>query len=334
MSDYAFFSKDLGHWGKSYQSLWGHHDICPLLEQFYIAHVTQSGLASLTHLKAWGDPEKFHSNVTFLLVLPEEGAVGERMYGLAMVWVHPYQARVSTIDNAAKQLTQLASTGPNWPYALVWPNGDTCHMPLPTEGHLSVVKEGNTSNVPCGKIHQLEVCQLMCSGSQVVCPQGLNRCQVPVIISLPELLSNSMTMLEGESPFLQVDLSQFATKQQESKALSLGSGLGPTPAATRALPPKVEGQISITMEVSKLLSWAVLDTSGLASGSSAQKRPGSLAVATPLPLRPEDSAKPVDTSSQVSIPDDVEVDDPTLEEIHASPSLPVKLQGPAAELPP
>ena len=67
-------------------------------------HMTQLELASLTHLKVWGDPKKFHSDVTFLLVLPEEGAVGEKVYRLAMVWVYPYQARVSMIDDAAKQL--------------------------------------------------------------------------------------------------------------------------------------------------------------------------------------------------------------------------------------
>ena len=89
----------------------------------------------------------------------------------------------------------------------------------------------------------------------------------------------------------------------------------------------------MTLEVSKLLSWAVLDTSGLAFRSSTPKRPGSLALVTTLPLKPEDSTKPVDTSSQVSIPDNVEVDDPTLEEIHASPSPLVKTLGPSCEAP-
>ena len=74
--------------------------------------------------------------------------MAERVHGLTMVWVHPYQARLSTIDDVAKQLTQLASYGPDWPYALVQLNRDACHMPLPTEGHLSVMMEGNTSNVP------------------------------------------------------------------------------------------------------------------------------------------------------------------------------------------
>ena len=111
------------------------------------------------------------------------------------------------IDDAAKQLAQLTSTGPNWPYALVWLNGDACCMPLPTEGHLSVMTEGNNSNVPCRKIHQLEAHQLLSSGSQVFYPEGLNMCQFSVIMSLPELLSNGVTMLKGELTFLQVDLS-------------------------------------------------------------------------------------------------------------------------------
>ena len=120
MSDYTFFSKDPGHWGKSYQSLW---DVMTFVHFYSGSHcqVTQSELTSLTHLKVWGDAERFCSDVTFLLVLPKEGVVGEMVYGIVMVWVHPYQARVSTIGSAVEQLTKVASTGPNWPYALVWP---------------------------------------------------------------------------------------------------------------------------------------------------------------------------------------------------------------------
>ena len=35
------------------------------------------------------------------------------------MWVNPYQARVSTMEEAVKQLTPLIPTGPDWPYALV-----------------------------------------------------------------------------------------------------------------------------------------------------------------------------------------------------------------------
>ena len=157
-----------------------------------------------------------------------------------MVWVHPYQARVSTLGTAAKQLTQLGSTGANWPYALVQLNGNACHVPLPKKGHLSVLAEEGTSHVPCRRIQQLEVPQLLSSGFQVVCPEGLNGCQVPMM-TLPESLSQAMTLLRSKSTFLQVELSKSATEEQKPKATSLGSGLNPTPASSPApgpFPPK------------------------------------------------------------------------------------------------
>ena len=62
-----------------------HHNICPLLNQFHIASITHSELSSLTILKAWGDMEKFHSDVAFLLVLTGEGTAEDRVYGLSMI---------------------------------------------------------------------------------------------------------------------------------------------------------------------------------------------------------------------------------------------------------
>ena len=75
-----------------------------------------------------GDAEMFCSDVTFLLVLTEEGAVGDRVYSLAMIWVNPYQARVTTVEEKVKQLTALVSTRPDWPYGIVRLNGDACTM--------------------------------------------------------------------------------------------------------------------------------------------------------------------------------------------------------------
>ena len=113
-------------------------------------------------------------------------------------------------------------------------------MPLPKEGHLSILAKECTSHVPSRRIQQLEVCQLQSSGSQVVYLEGLNGCQVPLIMTLPESLSQGMTMLKGESTFLQVDLPKSTTKEQEPKFPSLGGGLSPTPASspTWAFPPK------------------------------------------------------------------------------------------------
>ena len=123
-----------------------------------------------------------------------------------------------------------------------------------------------------------------------------------------------------------MDISQFTMEGHESKTLFLGGGSISTSPICPAMapPPKVESQVSMTMEVSELLSQVALDTSSQALGCSTPKRPESLALGAPPSLRLESFAKPVDTSSQVSpqvsIPDDAELDNLTLEEI----SLPVK----------
>ena len=336
MSNYTFFSKDSSWWGESYQSLWGHHDICPWLEYFHVTSVTQSELSSFTSLKAWGNLEKFRSNVAFLLILTGECTVGDRVYSLAMMWAHPYQARVSTVEEAVKQLTPLISTGPDWPYTLVWLNGDACHAPLPMEGHLSIMVGGSTRGVVCGRVSQLEVHQLLSLGPQVIYLAGLNGCHIPMIMSLPTLLARGTTLLGGEPTSLPVDILQSTTKGQEPKAPPLGGHSTPIPTASpiRAHPPKAEGQVSMTMEVRELLSWAALDTSGHASGSSTPKRVEPMVLVTPLPPKQEDLAKLVDTSSQVSTPDDAEVEDPSLQEIPATSSPTAGTPGPSSNAPP
>ena len=107
------------------------------------------------------------------------------MFGLSTMWVHPYQDRAPTIEEAVKQLTQLPSTGSECPYALVQLNGDACYIPLPRERHLSILVEVGTSSAACRRVSQLEVHWLLSSGSQVVYLVGLNGCEVPVIASPP-----------------------------------------------------------------------------------------------------------------------------------------------------
>ena len=166
-------------------------------------HLQNSIWALLPHQpKGLGDAERFHSDITFLLVSTEEGTAGDRMYGLSMVWVNPYQASIPTVEEVVKQLTDLVSSGPNWPYALVWLNGDTCHVPLSREGHLGILPEGGTSSATCWRVSQLEVCQLLSSDSQVIYPVGLNRHKIPVVTSLPKSLANGTNLLGGETIYL------------------------------------------------------------------------------------------------------------------------------------
>ena len=128
------------------------------------------------------------------------------MYGLSMMWVNPYQARVSTMEEVIKQLAPLISTRPDWPYALMQLNADAWHVPLPKEGHLSILVEGSTSSVACRRISQLEVCQLLSSSSQTIYPVELNGCEVPMIMSLPKSLAKGTTLLRGEPVYLPVDI--------------------------------------------------------------------------------------------------------------------------------
>ena len=165
-----------------------------------------------------------------------------------MNWVNPYQARVSTVEETVKQLTPLIPIGPDWPYAIVQLNADACHVPLPKEGHLSILVEGGTSGAACRGISQLDICQLLSSHSQVIYLVGLNGCEVPVITSLPKLLAKGVAMLGGKPVYLSVDILQSTMKGQESKAPSPGGHSIPilTTGPIRAPLPKVEGWVNMT----------------------------------------------------------------------------------------
>ena len=248
----------------------GCHDICLLLDQFHVTSITQSELSSLTSLKAWGDLEKFQSNIAFLLVLTEECTAGDRVYCLSIMWVNPYQARLSTVEEAVKHLAPLFPTGPKWPYCLVQLNVDVCHVPLTKEGHLSILMEGGTDSAVCRWTSQLDICQLLNFSSQVIYLVRLNRCEIPVITSLPESFAKGITMLVGKPIHLSVDILQSALKGQESKAPSPGGHSIPmlTASPIRALYLRQKGESAWPQ---KLLSCIISDTSEQALGVPSQR---------------------------------------------------------------
>ena len=118
-------------------------------------------------------PKKFHSDLAFLLVLPEEATEEDMMFGLAMVWVDPYQACAPTLDEAVRKLSLLATSHEKWAYAFVRFNKDAQHVPLPQEVvHLSAMIEGMPSRSACGCLCQLEVCLFLQSRVQCGLPRG------------------------------------------------------------------------------------------------------------------------------------------------------------------
>ena len=92
--------------------------------QFQVTQVTQSELSSHTGSGAWGDVKKFHSDLAYLLVLPKKATEEEMVIGLAVVWIHPYQACIPTLDEVAQKLTLLTTSHENWAYTFVRFNKD------------------------------------------------------------------------------------------------------------------------------------------------------------------------------------------------------------------
>ena len=267
-------------------------------------------------LKAWGEKQKVPQDITYLLVLNEEEATGDWRYGLSTIWVNPCQARVHSMEEVVRELTTWVSSGSNWPYTLVQLNKDTCHVPLPKEGHLGILPQRGADMTACRRISQLEVHQLLISGLQVAYPVGLNGCKDPIIISLPKSLANGISLTGPKPMYLEIDIPQPMAKEPDQKALPLGrcsALIISSPLKTTPL--KLEREVSMTMEVRSLLSWAMLDTSSQGSGNSTPKRPNPVVMLTPPSHKLKDLPKPVDTSSKVSTLDDVEIGEASLGEV-------------------
>ena len=149
MTEYAFFLQKADWWRKHMALMWGDINICPLLHQLQLPCHSQAELSSLNGLKVCGEGQKLCHDITFLLVWAEEEATGDRSYGLSTIWVNLSQARVTSMEEVVGKLTAWASSGPNWPYALVWLHEGTCHVPLPKEKHLGILPQRVAEATPC-----------------------------------------------------------------------------------------------------------------------------------------------------------------------------------------
>ena len=84
--------------------LWGDLSVCPLLHWFQLPCHSQVELSSLNGLKFWGEGQKPHHNIALLLVWVED-AMGDRHYGLSIIWANPSQVRVTSMEEAVGKLT-------------------------------------------------------------------------------------------------------------------------------------------------------------------------------------------------------------------------------------
>ena len=205
MTKYAFFVEKVDRWGKDMASLWGNFNICPHLHWLELPCHSQAELFSIRGLKFWRDAQKPCHDIAYLLV-QVENTNKDRHYSISLVWVHPNQVRVATMEEAIKKLTTCTSSGTDWPYALAQLCEDPHHAPLPKNKDLDILAQRKVQKTFCGWISQLKVCQLLATSPQVAYPIGLNGHNEPIITTLPELLDSSISLIASKHIYLGIDI--------------------------------------------------------------------------------------------------------------------------------
>ena len=97
-------------------------------------------------------------------------------------------------------------SGTDWPYALAQLHEGSHHAPHPKDKHLGILPQGKAEETSRGQISQLDVCHFFSTGSQVVYPTGLNGQDAPIINTLPELLSSSISVIASKHLYLEIDV--------------------------------------------------------------------------------------------------------------------------------
>ena len=128
------------------------------------------------------------------------------------------------MEEVVGKLTTCTFSGPNWPYTLVQLHEGTHNAPLPKEGHVGILPHRGVEATPCSQISQLEVHQLLITGSQVIYPIGLNGYDEPIITSLPELLASVISLTTGKPKpvYLEIDILPLLVEDPDEKVLPLG----------------------------------------------------------------------------------------------------------------
>ena len=110
MSEIKFFMERVDRWGDSMQALLGSLGICPSIDHIGLPHHTTEELHSISHLKIWGDVQKLHHGMAYLLVQVDDTSEAGT-YCMAIVWISSLQARVFSMVEALEMLSSLTSKG-------------------------------------------------------------------------------------------------------------------------------------------------------------------------------------------------------------------------------
>ena len=192
-------------WKRDLASLWGNFNVCLHLDHLELPCHSAAELFSTSSFKVWGNIQELHHNIAYLLVCTGY-TTEDRQYSISLVWVNPNQTRAPTMEEVVDMLASCPSSGTNWPYGLAQLYEGSCHTPLPKDKHLGILPQGKAEETSCGQISQLDVCQLLSAGPQVVYPTGLNGQDEPVITTLPEPLSSGISIIASKHLYLGINI--------------------------------------------------------------------------------------------------------------------------------
>ena len=275
----------------------GDLSIYPCLDSLELPCHTLGELLSISCLKIWGDTQEPHNDIAYLLV-HTEGSSEVESYSMALVWISPHQAWVSTMEEALGTLSTCISSGPNWLYVFTQLYKGCNHTALPKDKHLGILPWGKEEENPHGWISQLKVCQLLSARPWVIYPVGLNGCDQLVTIDLPELLHSGSSVTTDEHPHLHIDIPLPTPEEPEHTTLPFGR----VHAAPIDTIPKTPWKPRITLmaEVNDLINWGMADDYKCEPEHSTMGEEAAAGTDIPLPQKAEVSAPPLDTSSQAS----------------------------------
>ena len=163
MTEFAFFDGKEERWGEKMRALWGDLSICPCLDSLELPCHTLGELQSISWLKIWGNTQEPCNDMAYLLVHTEGDSEAES-YSMALVWMSPHHAQVSTMEEALGILSACISSGPDWLYVFAQLYKGSNHTHLPKDKHLGILPWGKVEGSPHGQISQLKVCQLLSAG--------------------------------------------------------------------------------------------------------------------------------------------------------------------------
>ena len=254
-------------------------------------------LHSIGCLKVWGDVQKLHLGMAYLLVQVNDTSEAGTC-GMVIVWIKSCQARMFLMVEALEMLSSLTLEGSNWPYVLIQLYGGTNHMPLLKDRHVCIQPQGEVEG-PIWQISQLIICQLLSARPLVVFPTELNGGDQSVTIDLPESLHTASSVTTDEYPYIEVNIPTLVPKEQGSTSLPLG-GKHDTPTTNQPKTPW-KPRVTLRLEVSDLIDWGMMDNYDQELEHSIMAEVPATEADTFPPLKMEKPVLSLDACSQASV---------------------------------